>query len=655
HRSSLPEPMKIPRLILFVMLVIAVNGLFAWLSNLPQEVGPDVPDGKLNSVSFAPFREGQSPLTRVYPTNEQIDEDLRMLADKTRTVRTYSSLSGLRDVPAMARKHGLKLILGAWLGGPTIEEENRAEIAQLIKAANEYPDVIERVIVGNEVLLRGEMDPQQLLQYIRQVKKAVKQPVSYADVWSFYLRYPEIAQEVDFFTVHILPYWEDEPLTVEKTAAHIEKNYRRIRETYPGKPILIGESGWPGAGRQRGWAVPSVVNEAKFIRSLVQVANKNGFDYNIVEAFNQPWKSKQEGVVGANWGLYSVAREPVFPLTGKVVENPSWPMRLFYAGMMTLLIMVLHVKRTLPLSPLRLLILAGFAQVLSALLVKQFGDYWYTSYDGMERIHAVLMTGLSAVLAALMFRRALYLLRKRAGNPTEGVWIRYLVLGFIAIALFQSQALALHGRYLNIPYPVLYIPVAGILALALIRWFGNGLSLAASLEPNGLFGALPLSERRAGIVSRVLIMTGILLIALETVQVMFGTNYPEAYPVMTDRAYAALMSTLTNSQLLGWAFLIAAAVILLPFRMIAWTLVFMVLAQIAGETYAFMIGHDFIESYPKWDDRFLTAFIYTVTNGQLMLWLASLLILAAPLWIRESDKVKVSGPALSGYGSPESK
>lgn len=431
--------MKFPRLIFFVLLVVALNALFSWLANLPQEVGPDVPQGKLNSVSFAPFREGQSPLTRVYPTHEQIDEDLRMLADKTRTVRTYSSLSGLQDVPALARKHGLKLIQGAWLGGPTIEDENRAEIAQLIKAANDYPDVIERVIVGNEVLLRGEMDPQQLLEYIRQVKKAVKQPVSYADVWSFYLRYPEIAREVDFFTVHILPYWEDEPLTVEQTAAHIEKNYRRIREAYPGKPILIGESGWPSAGRQRGWAVPSVVNEAEFIRSLVQVAGKNGFDYNIVEAFNQPWKSKLEGVVGANWGLFSVGRDPIFPLTGKVIENPAWPVRLFYAGLITLGVMVFHSKRTLPLSPLKLLALTGFAQVLSALLVKQFGDYWYTSYDDMERIHAVLMAGLSSVLAVLMFRRGLDLLSKRAGNPAAGLWIRYLVLALSPLRFFSPR------------------------------------------------------------------------------------------------------------------------------------------------------------------------------------------------------------------------
>ncbi|MFI3178492.1 MAG: exo-beta-1,3-glucanase, partial [Methylococcaceae bacterium] len=230
--------MKISKLIVFFLMVITVNGLFSWLSNLPQDAGPDVPDGKISSFSFAPFREGQSPLTKVYPTTEQIDEDLRLLADQTHTIRTYASLDGMEGVPALARQYGLKMIQGAWIG--IDPKGNQAEVDQLIKSANEYPDVIKRVIVGNEVLLRGELEPEQLLQYIRQVKRAVKQPVSYADVWSFNMRYHEIAKEVDYFTVHILPYWEDEPLKIEETAARIEENYWKIRKSYPGKPILIG-------------------------------------------------------------------------------------------------------------------------------------------------------------------------------------------------------------------------------------------------------------------------------------------------------------------------------------------------------------------------------------------------------------------------------
>jgi len=630
--------MKISRLLLFMLMVIAVNGLFSWLSNLPQDAGPDVPDGKISSVSFAPFREGESPLTEVFPTAEEIDEDLRLLSTETHTIRTYASTRGLTDVAAMAQKYGLNVIQGAWIGGMTMAEENQAEIDQLIKVANQYPDVIKRVIVGNEVLLRGELKPEQLLQYIRQVKKAVKQPVSYADVWSFYIRYPEIAKEVDFFTVHILPYWEDEPLKIEDTAAHIEKNYRKIRETYPDKPILIGESGWPSAGRQRGWAVPSVVNEAKFIRSLVQLANKNGFDYNIVEAFNQPWKSQLEGVVGANWGLYSADRKPVFPLTGNVTENPLWLKQLLYAGLITLLAVGWQAKALVELGSLRLLGFIGFTQLLSVLLVNQVAGNWYTSYSLIERLHALCLAGLSLLLGALILRRTLDRLSDKI-SAKSGVWIRYLMLAFVAIALYKSQALALNGRYLSFPSPQTIIPVVGIVGFMLMSYLVNRKNFTFALAINDLLGTQTLSVQRAKIIGWVLAVTGLSLIIFETAFVMQNSNYEQAYPIVYERIYAALMVTLNYSQLFGWPLLITAVLFKIPLRAGAYALAFMVLAIITGETCTFIMGHDFIESYPNVGERIWISFVYTITNPQLLLWLASLLILALPLWKYQEQKV----------------
>ena len=627
--------MKISRLIVFFLMVIAVNGLFSWLSNLPQDAGPDVPDGKISSFSFAPFREGQSPLTKVYPTTDQIDADLSLLASQTHTIRTYASLDGMEGVPALARKYGLKMIQGAWIG--IDPKGNQAEVDQLIKSANENPDVIKRVIVGNEVLLRGELEPDQLLQYIRQVKRAIKQPVSYADVWSFYMRYPEIAKEVDYFTVHILPYWEDEPLKIEETTARIEENYWKIRKSYPGKPILIGESGWPSAGRQRGGAVPSVINEAKFVRELVQLSNKNGFDYNVVEAFNQPWKSQLEGVVGANWGVYSADRERVFPLTGKVTENSVWPKRLLYTSLLTLVIISLHAKKIMELSPLRLGTFLGFTQLLSALLVNQLANYWYTSYSTMERLHVLFISGLSFLLAILMIRRILDLLRNSI-NEKSGVWLRYLFLAFVAIALYKALALTLNGRYLSIPYPAICIPVIGILGYILIRYFVKGQTLTSALTFDDLFGSRTFSMEAVKTLSLVLGFTGLLLIIIEIAIVMQSSNYAAAYPILTDRIYQVFMVTFNYSHLLGWPMLIGAIVIRIPLRTCACALAFMVVAVMLGETYAFSILHDFIESYPHLGARIGMGVFYTITNSQLLLWLASLLILALPLWLHPAQK-----------------
>jgi exo-beta-1,3-glucanase (GH17 family) len=388
------------KIVSFVTLIVLLNGLLGWSINLPQDVGSDVPSGKLNSLSFAPFREGQGPFDEKFPTPEQIDADLRLMGEKTHSIRTYASAEGsMQAIPALAQKHGLKMIQGAWLG--SIKEDNQEEIASVIRSANEHPDVVNRVIVGNEVLLRGDLKPEKLIEYIREVKRSVKQPVSYADVWSMYMKYPELIKEVDFITIHILPYWEDEPITVDQAPAHIERIFKQVQQEAdtiaPGKPILIGESGWPGVGRQRGWSVPSVVNEAKFIRALIEVANKNGFDYNIVEAFNQSWKSQLEGVVGANWGLYSVDRKEVFPLTGRVYENPDWLKGVIASTILFLIIVACCWKPLQVLSSMRLAVFLLFSQLLALLLANMVENLWYTSYSDWQRFQTALTVGLNAV------------------------------------------------------------------------------------------------------------------------------------------------------------------------------------------------------------------------------------------------------------------
>ncbi|RIZ67955.1 MAG: exo-beta-1,3-glucanase [Methylococcales bacterium] len=628
--------MKNSRLILFLLIVVAVNGLFSWLCNLPQNAGPDVPDGKISSFSYAPFREGQSPLSRKFPRVDQIDEDLHLLAGETYSIRTYSSMDGMEEVPGIARKYGLKVIQGAWIGGTA--KNNEAEVKQLIRLANEYPDVITRVIVGNEVLLRGEQKPNQLIHYIRQVKQAIKQPVSYADVWSFYLRYPEVVQELDYYTVHILPYWEDEPLKIDETTARIEENYSKIRDAFPAKPILIGETGWPSAGRQRGAALPSVVNEAKFIRSLVQLANKNGFDYNIVEAFNQPWKSKLEGVVGANWGVYSADRERVFPLTGDVVDNPKWSKRVLFASFLTLLVVSVRLKSLQQLTSLHQLVFLGFTQLLSALLVNQMDNYWYTSYSLIERFHVLFIGGLSLLLGAAILQRTLELLSDKLTQIT-GLWIRYLVLAFVAVALYKSQSLAMSGRYLSFPYPLTSVPVIGIIGFMLIRFFEKGQDIATALEFNDLFGARVFSVGRTKAISVALAIFGVILIGIETVFVLQSANYEIAYPNFFARMYEVFLVTINYNQLLGWAMLIGALIIRIPLRISAFVLAFMLGEIILGETYAFVILDDFVDNYPSLAQRFRWGFYYTITNTQLLSWVASVLVLAVTLWDYKEQQV----------------
>jgi exo-beta-1,3-glucanase (GH17 family) len=310
-------------------VVTALNLLWWWWPNRPVEIAGWTA-APLQSVSFAPYRPGQSPLTRTFPTPDQIEQDLKRLQGKVRAVRTYSAGENLETVPQRAGKYGLKVWHGAWLNDN--DKENLEQINLLIDHANRYPDTVERVIVGNEVLLRKDLTANQLRGYIRQVKSRVKQPVTYADVWEFWLRNPSLADEVDFITVHLLPYWEDEPIGLDRREAdgrlrienHLTAIFRKVQERFPGKKIVIGETGWPSDGRMRSDARPGRVEQVRYFSIFRGIAEREHFDYNIVEAFDQYWKARQEGTVGAAWGLLDADRVDKFELGQPVSAEPQW-------------------------------------------------------------------------------------------------------------------------------------------------------------------------------------------------------------------------------------------------------------------------------------------------------------------------------------------
>ena len=310
-------------------VVAALNFLWWWVPNRPVDIA-GWSAAPLQSVSFAPYRPGQSPLTRTFPTPEQIDADLKRLQGKVQAVRTYSSGENLEAVPQRAGKYGLKVWHGAWLNSN--EKENLEQINLLIDHANKYKDTVERVIVGNEVLLRKDLTANELRRYIRQVKQRVTQPVTYADVWEFWLRNPSLADEVDFITIHILPYWEDEPIGLDRTEAdgklaiekHLVDIYKKVQERFPGKKIVIGETGWPSDGRMRSDARPGRVEQGKYFSIFRTAAEREGFDYNVIEAFDQYWKARQEGTVGAAWGLLDAQRHDKFELGKPVRAEPHW-------------------------------------------------------------------------------------------------------------------------------------------------------------------------------------------------------------------------------------------------------------------------------------------------------------------------------------------
>lgn len=485
---------------LIACLLASLLTVLLWRApNQPQAGDIGMPTGKFNSLSYAPYQAWQSPMDKAFPTPAEISHDLALVKAHADGIRTYSALEGTlpqtmarikagTDIVGLAQKAGLKVWLGIWLSANPAD--NAKEIEAGIAEANAYPGTVTRVVVGNEVLLRRDLSVDDLVKYIDYVHARVKQPVAYADVTDFWLQFPQVAPHVQIVMVHILPYWENKPLSVQQSLKQIGQVIETFKRKFPGKEISVGETGWPSRGRWRGPAAPSRVNEAVFLREFVTLADKEHVNYNIIEAFDQNWKYEDEGVAGANWGIWNAARVQKFPLQGPVVEHPSWP---WYAGLAVLLGWLLF--GTVKFENPRLLIPA-FAMG-NGLALACMGTLPLL-YDNWLRLDALVNLPLQFLLAFAAIRRADLFLAGRAparrlngaavlaglrrfrfAFDYDSLWFLFLV----SAAIFEAL-LVFDGRYREAPMAVFI--VAGIASVFRLwtkdfpdsRWEEKGAGLA---------------------------------------------------------------------------------------------------------------------------------------------------------------------------------
>jgi exo-beta-1,3-glucanase (GH17 family) len=502
-----PISFRTPLALLLISLS-AIAAVWWWLA-MPITLAraPIDPNAKLMCVSYAPFRGAQTPLSpTTHVSAEEIAQDLEQLAKITDCVRTYSIENGLDQVPELAGKAGLKVIQGIWLGSNRLK--NLAQIATVVHLAKEFPDVITSVVVGNEVLLRGEMTTADLAATIRSVKAQLAVPVTYADVWEYWLRNREIYEAVDFVTIHILPYWEDFPIRAKHAAAHVDDIRRRMAVAFPGKEILIGETGWPSEGRMREGALPSRTNQARVVSEILELAKRENFRVNLIEAYDQPWKRELEGTVGGYWGLFDSGRRAVKYPPGIPVSNyPAWKLQM--ACGMALSILVFGVGwltlRRRPWKPrLASWIAVGiYATTAGSLLGVAADKVFYESYGvaGWLGWGALLLAAIASPLLcanALMAGRALptflELLGPKPGRTRSGLTVILGVVLAIAVLIGSETALGLvfDPRYRDFPFAALTMAVVPFSILTLLNRPKDGVRPLAEAVFAGLLAGAAL-------------------------------------------------------------------------------------------------------------------------------------------------------------------
>ncbi|AXA27658.1 beta (1-6) glucans synthase [Pseudomonas putida] len=480
-------------LLYLITCLFALLGLGALWYGLGKPVHlPDAasPTHKLQCASYTPFDKDQSPFDQPFRLRPaRMDADLALLAERFQCIRTYS-MTGLEAIPALARKHGLKVMLGAWVNANPVDTDK--EVALLIEAANANPDVVSAVIVGNEALLRKEVTGQRLAELITRVKDQVQVPVTYADVWEFWLQHPEVAPAVDFLTIHLLPYWEDDPRGIEDALAHVAEVRQVFGNRFAPKDVMIGETGWPSEGRQRETAEPSRVNEARFIRGFVAMAEANGWHYNLIEAFDQPWKRASEGAVGGYWGLYDADRQDKGVLEGPVSNLPLWPQWWLASALLVLATLGLAGRPTHARAALLLPLLAA----VGAGSLGLWGELMRTNARFVaEWLWAATLAGLNLLVLA---HAALALARREGWRERLFAWLQaragwwLLAAGFAAAV--SMLAMVFDPRYRSFPSAALLLPalvyllrpVAARRAEVALLAFIIGAGIAPQLYQEGL-------------------------------------------------------------------------------------------------------------------------------------------------------------------------
>ena len=251
----------------------------------------------MHGICFSMYEDGQEPGDII--TEAQVERRIKILKPYSKWVRSFSCIEGNEHVPRIARQHGMKTLVGAWLSDN--KEDNEREIEGLIGLAKE--GCVDIAAVGNEVLYRNELTLEELLKYIKRVKEAIPGiPVGYVDAYYEFSRHPELVAASDVILSNCYPYWEG--CDIDGSLGHMQQMFGQASAAAMGKQVIITETGWPSEGGSLKGAFSSAENAMKYFINAQVWAEQANVSLFYFSSFDESWKTGDEGDVGAYWGLW---------------------------------------------------------------------------------------------------------------------------------------------------------------------------------------------------------------------------------------------------------------------------------------------------------------------------------------------------------------
>lgn len=260
----------------------------------------------MHGICFSMYEDGQQPGDTI--TKEQVERRVKILKPYSKWIRSFSCIEGNEHIPRVAHTHGLKTMVGAWLGDD--DEKNEHEVASLIALANE--GCVDIAAVGNEVLYRNDLTLEQLLKFMKRVRKAIPShiPIGYVDAYYEFSSHPELVEHSDVILSNCYPFWEGCPEAYALN--HMQQMYGQVLGAAKGKKIIITETGWPSKGEPLKGALPSDVHAMKYFINTQAWAKNANIDVFYFSSFDESWKVGPEGEVGAYWGLWDKSEKLKF-------------------------------------------------------------------------------------------------------------------------------------------------------------------------------------------------------------------------------------------------------------------------------------------------------------------------------------------------------
>ncbi|MBZ4395061.1 glycosyltransferase [Myxococcus sp. AS-1-15] len=394
-----------------VLIFVAVAALFTgfWALNNRPVSAPDWPE-RISGFTYSPYRLGENPRKGRYPTEAELRADLVQLSQWTDHIRIYTVQGSQAEVPRLAEELGLRVTLGVWISDDL--ERNERELEKAISLTRAHPNIV-RVVVGNESIYRLDVTFDELVAYLDRVRAAVTVPVTTSEQWHVWRGIPQLAEHVDLISSHVLPYWED--VSMQAAPGYVLERVSLLREMFPDKPLLLGEVGWPSNGGVRGSAVPSGVDQAVFLRTMVDLLNRHGYDYFVIEAYDQPWKDSIEGAAGPYWGVFDAFRQQKFNFVGPVVAVPKWRSLALASAILALVTLVLLLIDGSALRQRGRTFLTVTAYCFSTALVWMGHDYSQRYLHGVgQAVSLLLLLSTFGVLLVLL---------TEAHELAETVWV----------------------------------------------------------------------------------------------------------------------------------------------------------------------------------------------------------------------------------------